>query len=158
MLPQLAYHDPNLISIKRKPRIAPPVHVNNISEVDLMEFRDIDPEKNLLDEASENFDDYLFQVRSRPRANTTPRPQNQAEPNLNNVRNKANDRCYRCGEVGHYADTCVKPRRIFCRDCGTKGVRRTECQTCPPIKQVDFCKNCGLVGVTTEKCTECSGN
>ena len=55
--------------------------------------------------------------------------------------------------------TCAKPRRIFCRDCGSRGVRRTECQTSPPLKQTEYSnKKCGLVGVTTEKCTECSGN
>ena len=157
LLPQLAFQDPspNRNPVFRKPRVTPGVH-QNLNAIDLMEFT----EDSYIDESpidnEDPFEDLLFQMRTRPRANVTPRPPGNSEPN--HVRNKSNDRCYRCGEVGHYSDVCTKPRRVFCRECGTLGTRRSECTKCPPIKYMDYCRKCGLAGVTTENCTECPEN
>ena len=157
LLPQLAFQDPspNPNPVFRKPRVTPGVH-QNLNAIDLMEFTDDSYIEDSPVDTEDPFEDLLFQMRARPRANVTPRPPGNSEPN--HVRNKSNDRCYRCGEVGHYSDVCTKPRRVFCRDCGTLGTRRSECTKCPPIKYMDYCRKCGLAGVTTENCTECPEN
>ena len=157
LLPQLAFQDPNPAPlpnpVNRKPRVPLGVH-SNLNAVNLIEFSE-EPLEDYQDNIDDSFEDYVFQLKSRPNANTTPRPPNYTEPQ---VRNRSNDRCYRCGEMGHYADVCSKPRRIFCRECGTYGVKRTECTKCPPLKSIDYCRKCGLTGVTTENCSECPGN
>ena len=160
----LAFVDPS--PAQRRPRAAAGTHhlghqtqnqIPNLNLVDLMEFEDDINEDVLIDPDDEQFEEYLYQIRARPRANTTPRPPGLMEP-TNALRNRANDRCYRCGELGHYSDGCNRPRRVFCRQCGTPGVRRPECKKCPAFKQAEYCTKCGLIGTATDKCPECAGN
>ena len=145
MLPSLAYHDGNRVQHRpdRPFKPTPAVKLNAVlsesenyhEEIDLLNFEDYFPEEE------------LSNLRFRANANTTPR----------SPYDKTRDRCYKCGDEGHYSKECPNPRKIFCRDCGKKGVRRLECPDCPKIKELIYCKKCGLVGVTSENC-KCSEN
>ena len=47
MLPQLAFHDPNFMPVHRKPRVTPGVPVNNLNEIDLLDFQEDNFEENI---------------------------------------------------------------------------------------------------------------
>lgn len=81
--------------------------------------------------------------------------------NINSARNRIarpEDRCYNCGDLGHYAEACKSRRRMFCHACGKRGVTRKICPACPPIKERPYCTQCGLFDVILANCPECSGN
>lgn len=136
MLPSLAYKDSG------RPYRPKPIRVNAVEE------------EEAIDDLMLGLDDFmpdeeLAHLRYRSNANTTPGSRSGPE------RPKVEGRCWRCGEKGHFMDGCKNPRRVFCRDCGKYGVRRTNCPVCPPIREQTFCTRCGLIGPTTEEC-ECS--
>lgn len=97
-----------------------------------------------------------FENRSRELKNRSPTP--AASSDKSPVRQRAEGRCYRCGDKNHFINDCQNPRRVFCHGCGTRGIYRYECTQCPPITKEGHCKKCGLVGATSENCPECSGN
>ena len=43
-------------------------------------------------------------------------------------------KCWKCGELGHYATTCKKPKEtISCFGCGMNGVKKSECSKCNAV-------------------------
>ena len=133
MLPSLAYKDSGR-SYRPKP-----VRVNAVQE------------EETFDEMMLGLDDYvpdeeLAHLRYRNSANTTP----GGRPGADKL--KPEGRCWRCGEVGHFMESCKNPRRVFCRDCGRYGVRRMNCPDCPTIREQVYCTRCGLIGPTTDEC------
>lgn len=136
MLPGLAYRDSGRTYRPDRPR---PVRVNAVEE------------EEILDDWLLGLDNYmpeeeLAHLRYRNNANTTPGSR------LGPEKPKSDGRCWRCGEKGHFMESCRNPRKVFCRDCGRPGVRRMNCPDCPTIREQTFCTRCGLIGPTTEEC------
>lgn len=46
------------------------------------------------------------------------------------IRDKATEKCYRCGQEGHYQGECPKTNQIACHLCGNPGVLSRDCQQC----------------------------
>lgn len=100
-----------------------------------------------------------FEKTHRDLASRSPTPsRSPATSERSSSGTRADGRCYRCGEQGHYISSCKQARRVFCHGCGTRGIYRGECKKCPAIKREGFCRKCGLVGANTDSCPECSGN
>ena len=146
MLPSLAYHD----SSRSQPRPDRPYRSNPAIKVNAVLPENegyLVPETETLGFEEYYSEEELANLRFRANANTSPRLPHD----------RTRDRCFKCGDEGHYSKECPNPRRIFCRECGRKGVRRMECPDCPKIKELIYCRKCGLVGETTESC-KCSEN
>ena len=75
-------------------------------------------------------------------------------------RNKTAKHCYKCGDAGHFAKNCDKPKSKNCYACGKEGHSWQECPTdlccrncqvtghtnkdCPSVKRTKQCDNCSL--------------
>ncbi|GAU42216.1 hypothetical protein TSUD_375650 [Trifolium subterraneum] len=57
-----------------------------------------------------------------------------------------NDKCYRCGKIGHRSFECKKDKDV-CYNCGKEGHRSKECKATTPI-----CFNCGEEGHKSPEC------
>ncbi|GAU41290.1 hypothetical protein TSUD_374150 [Trifolium subterraneum] len=58
-----------------------------------------------------------------------------------------NDKCYRCGKIGHRSFECKKDKDV-CYNCGKEGHRSKECKATTPT-----CFNCGEEGHKSPECT-----
>ncbi|GAU42632.1 hypothetical protein TSUD_238240 [Trifolium subterraneum] len=57
-----------------------------------------------------------------------------------------NDKCYRCGKIGHLSFECKKDKDV-CYNCGKEGHRSKECKVTTPT-----CFNCGEEGHKSPEC------
>ncbi|GAU10058.1 hypothetical protein TSUD_423720, partial [Trifolium subterraneum] len=57
-----------------------------------------------------------------------------------------NDKCYRCGKIGHRSFECKKEKEV-CYNCGKEGHKSRECKATTPT-----CYNCGEEGHKSPKC------
>ncbi|GAU34562.1 hypothetical protein TSUD_29080 [Trifolium subterraneum] len=57
-----------------------------------------------------------------------------------------NDKCYRCGKIGHRSFECKKDKDV-CYNCGKEGHRSKECKATTPT-----CFNCGEEGHKSPEC------
>ncbi|GAU42813.1 hypothetical protein TSUD_288410 [Trifolium subterraneum] len=57
-----------------------------------------------------------------------------------------NDKCYRCGKIGHLSFECKKDKDV-CYNCGKEGHRSKECKATTPT-----CFNCGEEGHKSPEC------
>ncbi|GAU25208.1 hypothetical protein TSUD_151080 [Trifolium subterraneum] len=60
--------------------------------------------------------------------------------------NVDNDKCYRCGMIGHRSFECKKEREV-CYNCGKEGHKSKECKATTPT-----CFNCGEEGHKSPEC------
>ncbi|GAU45290.1 hypothetical protein TSUD_327480 [Trifolium subterraneum] len=58
-----------------------------------------------------------------------------------------NDKCYRCGKIGHRSFECKKEKEV-CYNCGNEGHKSRECKATTPT-----CYNCGEEGHKSPECT-----
>ncbi|GAU51960.1 hypothetical protein TSUD_417460 [Trifolium subterraneum] len=57
-----------------------------------------------------------------------------------------NDKCYRCGKIGHRSFECKKEKEV-CYNCGKEGHKSKECKVTTPT-----CFNCGEEGHKSPEC------
>ncbi|GAU45188.1 hypothetical protein TSUD_178810 [Trifolium subterraneum] len=57
-----------------------------------------------------------------------------------------NDKCYRCGKIGHRSFECKKEKEV-CYNCGKEGHKSKECKATTPT-----CFNCGEEGHKSPEC------
>ncbi|GAU42762.1 hypothetical protein TSUD_239250 [Trifolium subterraneum] len=57
-----------------------------------------------------------------------------------------NDKCYRCGKIGHRSFECKKEKEV-CYNCGKEGHKSRECKATTPT-----CYNCGEEGHKSPEC------